>query len=154
LVKRYAPGVWPRLILDELLRVGAVEKVGDQRLKVKMQSYGTAGFEVEAIEDLGNRAKDLLETLVHNLQDPSSARLCETVLTLDLDPKWLPVLRNTIRRRSQAFLSPLGDELNSPRTARASRSEPAVRIGLTVFSFEGPATEGPDDAKKKGKRKH
>src|SRR3984957_12510523 len=40
LVKHYAPGVWPRMILDELLRVGAVEQVSEQRLKVLVQSYG------------------------------------------------------------------------------------------------------------------
>jgi len=152
LVKRYAPGVWPRLILDELLRVGAVEEIADEKLRVKMQSYGTAGLEIEAIEDLGDRARDLLETLVHNLQNPSSLRVCETVLTLDADPKWLPVLRNSARRRTKAFLSGLSEEINSPRTSRAAPSDPGARIGITVYSFENPAPEGPDDARKKSKR--
>jgi hypothetical protein len=153
LVKRYSPGVWPRLILDELLRVGAVEEVSEGRLKVKMNSYGVAGFEAEAIEDLGHRARDLLETLVHNLLNPSAARVCETVLTLDADSRFLPVLRNSIQRRSQAFLSGLGEELNSPRTSRSTRVEPSVRIGVTVYSFEGAAPEGPDHEQKEGKRK-
>ena len=153
LVAQYAPGVWPRLILDELVRVGAVEKTPDERLKVKMQSYGVTGVEIEAIEDLGNRAKDLLETLIFNLQNPGSPRMCETVLTLDADPKWLPVLRSTIRRRTQTLLTGLDPELNSPRTSRKIRSDPSVRIGLTVFSFEGPAAEESEYAGKKTKRK-
>jgi len=153
LVEQYAPGVWPRLILDELIRVGAVETTAEGRLKVKMQSYGVTGFEIEAIEDLGNRAKDLLETLIYNLQNPSSARMCETVLTLDADPKWLPVLRSTIRRRTQTLLTGLDPELNSPRTSRKMRSDPSARIGVTVFSFEGVATEESEHAGKKSKRK-
>jgi hypothetical protein len=153
LVEKYAPGVWPRLILDELTRVGAVEEIGEDRLKVKMQSYGVTGFEIEAIEDLGNRAKDLLETLIHNLQNPETARLCETVLTLDADPKWLPVLRSTIKRRAQTLLTGLDPELNSPRTSRKMRSDPSVRIGVTVFSFEATATEDSKYAGKKAKRK-
>jgi hypothetical protein len=152
LVEKYAPGVWPRLILDELIRVGAVEEIGEDRLKVKMQSYGVTGVEIEAIEDLGNRAKDLLETLIHNLQNPEMARLCETVLTLDADPKWLPVLRSTIKRRAQTLLTGLDPELNSPRTSRKMRSDPSVRIGVTVFSFEAAATEDSEYAGKKTKR--
>jgi hypothetical protein len=153
LVNRYAPGVWPRLILDELIRVGAVEQVSEQRLKVRMQSYGVAGFDADAIEDLGQRARDLLETLVHNLLNPSSARWCETVLTVDADPKYLPVIRNSIKRRSQSYLSSLTEELNNPRTSRSSRSKPAVRIGVTVYSFEGAVSEGPVNEQKEGKRK-
>jgi Family of unknown function (DUF6502) len=153
LVDKYAPGVWPRLILDELKRVGAVEEIGEERLKVKMQSYGVTGFEIESIEDLGNRAKDLLETLIHNLQNPETGRLCETVLTLDADPKWLPILRSTIKRRTETLLKGLDPELNSPRTSRKMRSDPSVRIGVTVFSFEAAATEDSEYAGKKTKRK-
>ncbi len=153
LVKRYAPGVWPKMILDELLRVGAVEHVSEQRLKVLMQAYGVAGFDADAIEDLGNRAKDLLETLVYNLLHPSASRVCETVLSIDADPKFLPLLRNSIQRRTQPYLSGLVEELNNPRTSRSSRSESSTRIGVTVYSFESASAEGPVHEQKEGKRK-
>jgi hypothetical protein len=153
LVKRYAPGVWPRLILDELLRVGAVEEISEERLKVKMQSYGVAGLEIEAIEDLGHRARDLLQTLVHNLQNPKTPRMCETRLTLDADPKWLAVLRATMQRSTQAFLVGIDETLNNPRTSRAVRSEGSTRIGVTVYTFEGAAPEGTAYEAKERKRK-
>ncbi|MGH8264079.1 MAG: DUF6502 family protein [Steroidobacteraceae bacterium] len=153
LVQRYAPGVWPRLILQELIRVGAVQELPNQRLKVRMHSFGAAGLQVEAIEELGRRARDLLTTLVHNIQHPEDARVCETALTLDADPKWLPVLRNTLTRRTKVLLAGVDEDLNSPRTTREKKSEPSVRIGLTVFTFEGAAMEGSKRAAKKAKTK-
>jgi uncharacterized protein DUF6502 len=151
LVSQCAPGVWPTMILDELVRVGAVEQTEDSRLRVRMRSYAVAGLDIEAIEELGRRARDLLQTLVHNLQHPELARVCETVLTVDADARWLPVLRNTLQRRSRTFTAALSEELNSQRTSRASQKDPGARIGLTVYSFED-AAPAPAEARKPRRR--
>jgi len=140
LVQKYAPGVWPQLILDELLGVEAVRQLENKKLKVQMRSYGTSGVELEAIEEIGHRVRDLLGTLIHNMKEPSIPRLCETVFALDVDPKWLPVLRETLQQRARAFLTGVAADLNNQRVQRGgaddrSRSD-VHRVGVTVYSIE------------------
>jgi Family of unknown function (DUF6502) len=139
LVQKYAPGVWPQLILDELLGVGAVRQLENGKLKVQMRSYGVCGVQLEAIEEIGHRVRDLLGTLIHNLKEPSIPRLCETVFALDVDPKWLPVLRGILQQRTRAFLTGVAADLNNQRAQRSAddRSKSDVhRVGVTVYSIE------------------
>jgi Family of unknown function (DUF6502) len=150
LVNRYAPGVWPRLVLKEFIRIGAVQELPNQRLKVRMHSYGVVGPHAGAIDELGRRARDLLETLVHNLINPDQSRICATALALDVDPKWLPVLRNMLGRRTRAFLSATDTDLNSQRVQRTANSTAKARLGITIFSFEGLTHDGRE---KKGRKK-
>jgi hypothetical protein len=149
LVGRYAPGVWPRLLLKELVRIGAVQELPNQQLKVCMRSYGVMGLQVGAIDELGHRAKDLLETLVHNLINPDQSRVCATALTLNVDPKWLPLLRNMLERRTRAFLSAVDEDLNSQRVQRTANSRATPRIGLTIYSFEGLTHNGRENKRPK-----
>jgi len=101
-----------------------------------MNSYGVAGVASEAIEELGHRVRDLIETLAYNLKMPKQPRLCETALTLDVDPRWLPILRNTLKRRTQAFIAAINEDLHNLKMRRKGSATPPVRIGLSVFSFE------------------
>jgi len=139
LVQKYSPGVWPQLILDELLGVGAVQQLENEKLKVQMRSYGASGVELEAIEEIGHRVRDLLGTLIHNMKEPSRPRLCQTVFALDVDPKWLPVLRETLQQRARAFLSGIAADLNNQRAQRGTddRSKSDVHgVGVTIYSIE------------------
>ena len=145
LVERYAPGVWPKLILDELIRVGAVQQVQNQKLKVRMRSYAVSGVQQEAIEEIGHRVRDLLHTLVYNLENPATPRICETALALDVDPKWLPVIRATLQQRTRIFLTAVTEALNSQRTPGNAKSGSNLRVGLTVYSVEGVAQEESTD---------
>jgi hypothetical protein len=152
LVNRYAPGVWPRLVLNEFIRIGAVQELPNQRLKVRMRSYDVVGLQAGAIDELGRRARDLLETLVHNLINPDHSRICATALALDVDPKWLPLLRNMLERRTRAFLAAADEDLNSQKAQRTTQLAAKARIGLTIFSFEG-LTHNDRETKGRNKRR-
>lgn len=141
LVERYAPGVWPGLILNELIRVGAVEHCEDSKLKINTRSYSVIGLKTEAIEELGHRARDLANTLVHNLKTQSAPRVCETAVMVDVDPKWIPVLRTKLQRRAKTFIAAVAEDLQSQRVQREDHTPPA-RIGITVYSFEDIGPEG------------
>jgi Family of unknown function (DUF6502) len=155
LAEHYAPGVYPGLILDELIRVGVVEAVGEQQVKVRARTYREKDVKVQELEELGQRARDLLETLVHNLNHPASSRPCETAIALDVDEQWVAVLRNAWRKPINTLISAANEDINS-RRVRVGKGDKKVRVGITAFFFEGPTSEGvtDDTAKKKRTRRH
>src|SRR5215469_1225037 len=78
LAKRYAPGVYPGLILSELLRVGAVEKLEDGRLKVLTRRYQDAEFSEESMSEIRTRVRDLMQTMLNNAMESGWPRICRT----------------------------------------------------------------------------
>jgi hypothetical protein len=60
LANRYAPGVYPGLILLELCRVGAVERLEDRRVRARRRRYRGKGFSNECLSEIRSRVRDLL----------------------------------------------------------------------------------------------
>lgn len=68
LVRRYGLGDVPaRAMLDELLRVNAVERLRDGRIKLIASAYLPATASPEAVAILGTDAADLVAAIDHNL---------------------------------------------------------------------------------------
>src|SRR5215469_2553359 len=91
LAKRYAPGVYPGLILSELVRVGAVEQLENERLRVRTREYRAAEFSRKSVSEFGARVRDLMQTMLNNATEASWPRICRTVETNNIDPKFLPL---------------------------------------------------------------
>jgi hypothetical protein len=147
LAKRYAPGVYPGLILSELVRVGAVEELENSRLRVRKREYRAAEFSRESVRELGTRVRDLMQTMLNNATEASWPRICRTVETTHIDPKFLPLIRKLFADRSEAMLSGVRKELTSSRWSPGTVG-PGVRIGVTVFTHE----ESPEEYTSNGKR--
>ena len=141
LASRYAPGVYPGLILAELLRIGAVEKLQDGRVQVRMRRYGAGEFSDAELTRLGVRARDLLQTLIGNALGASWPRVCRVVEMSDIDPRFLPLIRKMFADRSNAMLSGIEEELKSARWRRSKQADRRVRVGMTVFSYEEGSEE-------------
>jgi hypothetical protein len=136
LVNRYAPGVYPGLILSELFRVGAAEKLNDQRVRARMRQYKAKDFSDEALTEMGARVRDLLRTLLNNATEASWPRVFRVVETLNVDARFLPLIRKMFSDRTEALIAGVQEELKSSRWRRAREAASRVRIGLTVFSYE------------------
>lgn len=148
LARHYAPGVYPGLILSELLRVGAVEELDNGRLRVRTREYRAAAFSRESLSELGARVRDLIQTILNNATESGWPRICRTVETTDIDPKFLPLIRKLFADRSESMLSGVREELASSRWNQTDPVGPAVRIGVTVFTHE----EWPQEYTSNGKR--
>lgn len=68
LVKRFSGDMPVRGMLDELIRVGAVEKIDNDHVKLVSRSYIPATGDKEKIHMLGTDVADLVETISHNIQ--------------------------------------------------------------------------------------
>jgi len=148
LAKRYAPGVYPGLILSELVRVGAVEELENGRLRVRTREYRAAEFSRESVSELGARVRDLMQTMLNNATEASWPRICRTVETNNIDPKFLPLIRKLFADRSESMLSGVREELTSRRWYQTDPVGPGVRTGVTVFTHE----EWPQEYTSNGKR--
>lgn len=137
LVHRYAPGVYPGLILGELIRVGAATKLDGDRVRVRMRQYEAKEFSDEYLTKMGARVRDLLETVLSNATKASWPRICRVVETLNIDARYLPLIRKMFAIQTDELLATVHEELRSSRWKRTRTTNSArVRIGLTIFSHE------------------
>ena len=148
LAKQYAPGVYPGLILRELVRVGAVEKLKNGRLRVRTRKYGAAEIGRESVSELGARVRDLINTMLNDATEASWPCICRNVETTNIDPKFLPLIRKLFANRSESMLSGVREELIGSRWNQTDPASPGVRIGVTVFTHE----EWPQQYTSNGKR--
>ncbi len=133
LVRDFSGDIYPTIILDELLKVGAVRRLKDGSLRAVTRRYTLGGADPAAIEQLGQSARDLFGTLEHNLVAPAESRLYDdTVVSVSLDRAALPLFRRLLRQRGEAFLEDIDgwitehEKLDSPDTTRA---------GVTIRMF-------------------
>jgi hypothetical protein len=136
LANRYAPGVYPGLVLNELIRVRAVQRLNDGRVRVRMRRYRTGVLSDESLRQIGYRTRDLIRTIVSSAIDSSWPHTCQAVETVDIDPKFLPLIRKLFGDQIDAMLSGMQEALKSSRWRRRRTTGRSVRIGVTAFSHE------------------
>jgi hypothetical protein len=133
LVRSFSGDIYPGIILDELLEVGAVKVLKDGSIRALARRYTTGGAEPAAIEHLGSVARDVFATLEHNLTKPPDQRLYDdTVVSIQLDRAALPLFRRLLRQRGAAFLEDIEGWVAEHENTNAPD---AVRAGVTVQMF-------------------
>ena len=74
LVKMHSATPLAGTILEELERAKAVKILPDGKVRLLSRSLANAQYKEETVEIVGERARDLLTTLAHNLGDPNHPR--------------------------------------------------------------------------------
>lgn len=139
LVRRYSGDMPVRAVLDELLRVRAVEPLEDGRVRLLARSYVPVAGEVEKLAILGTDVADLIATIEWNLRSPSSEAYFQRKVQYDNLPiEVMPELHALSRQRAQALL----EQLDLWMAARDRDVTPAVRGSgrkramLGIYYFE------------------
>lgn len=145
LVKAHAATTLTGAILEELQRAAAVKVLPDKRLRLIARSLANAQYKDETVDTVGERARDLLTTLAHNLNHPEHPRFERTVASVTLDPNEVPRVRRDIEASAEALISSASGMLHWPRVNVAAGEEPkaATRMGVTVYLFEEPVVVPP-----------
>jgi Family of unknown function (DUF6502) len=136
LIQRYAPGVWPRLIIDELIRVDYVHVQSNGRLRWKGNVVGRLVSRRDAPEAAGQRMRDAMRAAFHDLRQPESKRTWRTAQSFEIGRIDLPLVRNMLADRLEAMITWLTEELNSQRWRRGVSKGSRMRVGLSGFIFE------------------
>ncbi|HKJ94203.1 MAG TPA: DUF6502 family protein [Gammaproteobacteria bacterium] len=140
LVRRYSGDMTARAVLDELERVGAVQRLDDGRATLVERSYVPARDDTAKIELLGTDVALLMNTIHHNLDHSGrQARYQRKVLYDNLPEEYVERFRTQAAERCQELLEALDRELaandrdiNPAVTGTGSR-----RAGVGLFYFEG-----------------
>ncbi|HMC15292.1 MAG TPA: DUF6502 family protein, partial [Albitalea sp.] len=108
LVKRYSGDMPSRAVLDELVRVGAVERRADSRLQLVTHAYVPQHSTVDKLGILGTDVADLIATIDHNLQHGAADPRFQRKVMYDAMPvSALPGFRKVSTQQAQALLERL-----------------------------------------------
>jgi hypothetical protein len=139
LVAMHSKGIPVRAMLDELTQIDAVERLEDQRVKAKSRIPILTGMTDSAIAAIGERTRDLLETLTNNLRRTSKPLFEGTALAEETDVDMVSLVRREIAEQGANFINS-ANSLFSRSSVKAKRSIPKTatryRLGVTVYYFQ------------------
>lgn len=150
LVKKFSGNIPVRAILDELLRIGAVEQLADNRLRLRVRAYLPWKDQAGMLKIMGTDVKDLIRTIDHNLRASTSkdkVRYFQRKVFYDnLPSEALPVLRLHTQTKAQNLL----EGINKLFSRHDRDSNPSVkgtgrlRAGIGIYYFEEDFEDGGD----------
>jgi hypothetical protein len=144
LVRRFSGAIPARAIRDELMRVGALEKLEDGRIRLLARAYIPKSSEIDKIHILGTDVSHLISTIDHNLRPETPEPFFQRKVAYDnLPHEVLPQLRRLTVRKAQALLENMDrwlarhDRDTNPAVAGTDRR----RAGIGIYYFEEPFSE-------------
>ena len=143
LVKRYSRDMPVRGMLDELCRVGAVEKIDRERVRLVSRSYVPVAGNKEKTYMLGTDVADLIQTIGHNIQcssksDSPAPRFQRKVMYDNLSVEAVQEFKKISAQRSQQLIEEFDRWLAShdrdlnPDLDGSGR----MRAGIGIYYFE------------------
>jgi hypothetical protein len=158
LVETYAPGVWPRLVIDELLRVDLVDVLSNGTLRCKSQSKSSfSGPKLPVDRAYPQLLRDALSSYLADVSELGlSQGSWRATLGVEINEDSAPLVRRVVRERLDNAIAELADELHSIRWHPGPNDQdPKVQIRINAFAFE-PRSLGSDTRKsaKAGRRRY
>jgi hypothetical protein len=138
LVKSYSGDAPARAVLDELLRVGTVERTSDGKIRLLERSYIPRSGEIDKIGILGVDASDLIATIDHNIHRTDAPFFQRKVCYDNLPSEALPGFRDLAAERAQGLLEHLDRWLSErdrdfhPEVSGTGR----MRAGVGIYYFQ------------------
>jgi hypothetical protein len=138
LVKKYAGEPRTVTILEELMRVKAVHRRPDGKLEPLSRTVATVRWDPAGIENVGERMRDHLDTLIFNLQHPSRPRYTRVVTNTQLDPHYAPLILRDITQHTEVAADAIERRMTEPvATLKAGRSpRDALRVTVSFHIAE------------------
>jgi hypothetical protein len=144
LVRQHSGDMPVRAVLDELLRLGAVQMGGDGRLELLQRGFVPRQSEVGKIGILGTDTAELAQTILHNIEHgQTDPRYQRKVMHVGIPLDVLPEFRSLSAAQSQALLEAFDawlqarDVKNRPAPPDAG-PVPTARVGVGIYYFEEP----------------
>ncbi len=147
LVKKYSGDMYPKSVADELLRIGAVEWVGES-LRLSSRGYVTAKDPATLVDHLGVDTAELIETIDYNLQAGDGERLLQyKILSDNLPEEHLPAFNALLKRVARQAIDEVTHWLNAHDQGK-DRSGPTKRYtaGLGLFQINQPTNIQPENS--------
>jgi Family of unknown function (DUF6502) len=146
LVKRHSGDVPTRAVLDELLRVGAVERLPDGRIRLLSRAYVPRTSDLDKLEILGTDVSDLIHTIDHNLQHGAVNPFFQRKVMYDnLPAEAVSKFRDLAAEQAQTLLETMDQWLSQrDRDVNSSvRGTGRMRSGVGIYYFEETLEQHP-----------
>jgi hypothetical protein len=143
LVKLYSGDAPARAVLDELMRVGVVERTPDGNIHLLERSYIPKAGEIDKIAMIGSDPADLFSTIDHNICHPEAPFFQRKVNYDNLPSEALPELKKLAGEHSQELLERVDrwmserDRDVNPRVAGTGRKRAVVGIYYFQEDYKG-----------------
>jgi len=142
LVRTFSGDIPAKAILDELLRVGAVEEV-DGRIRLLSRSYVPQRGTEDKLHILGTDVAHLADTIEHNIEHGEEPWFQRKVAYDNLPAEIIPKFQALSRERGQQLLEDLDawlsqyDRDSNPSVEGTGRKQ----AGLAIYYFEEDLSE-------------
>jgi hypothetical protein len=139
LVRRYSGDMPARAMLDELMRVGAVERQADGRIRLVARAYVPRTSAHDKLAILGADVADLIATIDHNLEHGSDdPRFQRKVMYDNLPQEAVVEFRRLSSEQGQRLIEAMDQWLSRHDRDHnpAIQGRGRVRAGVGVFYFE------------------
>jgi hypothetical protein len=158
LARKYAPSEPVRALVDELLRINAVELLSSQRLRAIASIAVFSGLSEGAIEIFRARTSELISTLLHNARNPAAPLYVASAYISPKSPAELPVIKKQISDRATRMLEDVNVYSNTQKSkGGASKKAPGwagqKRLIVTVYMSESSG-QIPTETFAQGRRKN
>ena len=140
LVKRFSGDIPVRAILDELTRVGAIERLEDGRLRLVAHGYIPHASAPDMLHIFSTDVASLISTMDHNLTSGTEPRFQRKVAYNNLPDRVLPKFRELSAKQAQSLLEMWDhwlaehDRDMNPSVEGSGRN----RAGIGIYYFEEP----------------
>jgi hypothetical protein len=138
LVRSHGRGIPTRAMLDELIRTGAAEVLSPRMIRVKTPVAVDRGVTPRAIRSFGERATELMSTMLQNMRNPEAPKFVASVAGANISPTVMPLFRKELATKGADFLADIHESLFrgvTGLTKKKARS-PASRVSVTIFYHE------------------
>ena len=139
LVAMHSGGIPVRAMLDELTQVDAIERLPDQRVRAKSRIPILTGLTSTSVAAIGERARDLLDTLSKNIRGTAAPLFEGTALLEETDLESVSLIRREIADQGSSFISGANSLLSRSRgrpSKPMSKTSTKCRLGVTVYYFQ------------------
>ena len=141
LVRLHGGDVPARAVLDELLRVGAVQQLADGRIALRQRAFVPHDSIVQKLGILGTDVGELIATITHNIEHGATdARYQRKVMHVGIPIEALPAFREMSAKQSQALLEGLDAWLTEHDIEHLPESGlppgDTARVGVGIHYFE------------------
>lgn len=143
LVKRYGRGLPTRAMLDELVRAGAVEMIGEKAVRVKAQNAISREFNPNSVSEFGKKSAEFLVAMLSNVRNSRGRRILSHVNGPVASKEELRSLRREIAAWNQKIASGTKARI-SKSDARGNRVHSRRKThsaSLSVIYFDEPEAE-------------
>lgn len=141
IVRRFSGDMPVRAVLDELLRIGAVEQLDNGNIALVKKAYIPENSEAEKINILGTDVRHLIGTIDNNLNLVSTEVRFQRKVSYDNLPKEaLPAFKKLSFKKAQKLLEQLDGWLaeNDRDVNPAVKGTGRHLAGLGIYYFEEP----------------